>query len=262
MKEAEVFEKISEALKKNIPSALVTVIDHAGSTPGKQGSVMAVLANGETNGTVGGGSLEHSVVQQSIQAIRDNVSKEINFDLTDDGMMCGGKVRIYIKVFAPAERLIICGGGHIGQKLYQLGVIQGFSVSIIDDRAEFANRANFPDASDVVHGDVYAVLTEMNIDESCYIAIATRSHETDQQALKAVAETRASYIGMIGSKRKVKTLIDNLKAEGISEQSLNNVYAPMGLDIATVKTEEIALSIISEIMLVKNNGQLRHMKDR
>lgn len=262
MIEAEVFAKISEALKMNIPCALVTVIDHAGSTPGKQGSVMTVLSNGETYGTVGGGSLEHSVTKSALECISAGENRELSLDLTDDGMMCGGKVRLYIKTFAPSERLIICGGGHIGQKLYQLGIMLGFSVTVIDDRAEFANKTNFPDASDVICGDVGKILSEINITSSCYIAIATRSHETDFEAVKAVASSDAAYTGMIGSRRKVKKLLDKLSTDGISQEDIDKLYAPMGLDIATVKTEEIALSIISEIMLVKNNGTLRHMKDR
>jgi xanthine dehydrogenase accessory factor len=262
MIEAEVFAKISEALKNNKPAALVTVLSHAGSSPGKQGSVMAVLSNGETYGTVGGGSLEHTATKEALEAIKTGTDKELSFDLTDDGMMCGGKVRLYIKTFAPSERLIICGGGHIGQKLYQLGIMQGFAVTVIDDRAEFANGINFPDASEVICGDVGKALSEMNIDDTCYIAIATRSHETDFEALGSAVGTKAAYIGMIGSRKKVNTVMDKLSAEGIGKAVLDKIYAPMGLDIATVKTEEIALSIISEIMLVKNGGNLRHMKDR
>jgi len=262
MIEAEVFTKISEALKKNIPSALITVLTHAGSSPGKQGSVMAVISNGETYGTIGGGSLEHSATKEALDAIKAGTDKELSFDLTEDGMMCGGNVRLYIKTFTPSERLIICGCGHVGQKLYQQGIMQGFAVTVIDDRPEYATRENFPDASDVICGDADKVLSEMNIDDTCYIALVTRSHATDFDALGAAVQTNAAYIGMLGSTKKVKTVMDKLTAEGVEKSVLDKVYAPMGLDIATIKTEEIALSIISEIMLVKNSGSLRHMKDR
>lgn len=260
--EAEIFEKISKALQNNISAALVTVLNHAGSAPGKEGSIMAVFHNGETAGTIGGGSLEHSATQKALECISGNENAELSYSLTEDGMMCGGDVRIYIKVFSPALRLIICGGGHIGQKLYELGVLLGFAVTIVDDREEFADKGSFPKASSVLSGDIYKILSEMNIDSNCYIALATRSHATDQQALKAVVDRGAGYVGMIGSRKKTDTIMKNLLSEGVPQKDLDSVYAPMGLDIASVRPEEIALSIISEIMLVKNKGSLRHMKAR
>jgi len=265
MIEIEVFEKLAKSIKNGIPVALVSVLDHEGSTPGKQGSIMAVLKSGETCGTVGGGSLEFAVVTQAIKCIVDSVSREFSYDLSEGGtvgMTCGGSVRVYIKVFDQSQKIIIVGGGHVGLQLYRQALMQSFSVVVVDDRAEFANVERFPDAAEVLVGDVAEVLSAMKIDENCYIAIATRSHECDESALRASVGRGAAYVGMIGSRKKVSGIMKRIKDSGVGEDVLETVFAPMGLAIATIKPEEIALSIISEILLVKNTGSAQHMRDK
>jgi xanthine dehydrogenase accessory factor len=264
MTEADVYGQISESIRKNIPSALVTVISHAGSTPGKEGSVMAVLSDGRTWGSVGGGDLEYTVIKQAALCIANGIGGEYEYSLNKSGevnMSCGGSVRIYIRVFSPSARLIIAGGGHIALQLYKLALMQNFSVIIIDHREEFANTDRFPQAAEVITADAAQTLKTLNIDNKTFIAIATHSHETDEAALRAAADSDAAYIGMIGSKKKVAAVFQRMKNDGFSDASLGRLYAPMGLNIATVRPEEIALSIISEIMLVKNSGTAEHMKN-
>jgi xanthine dehydrogenase accessory factor len=265
MVEAEVFELIASSLSKGVPVALVTVLDHAGSTPGKQGSVMAVLSDGMSKGSVGGGDLEYTIIRQALDCLVTGISSEYEYSLSGKGnvdMACGGDVRVYIKVFPASSKLYLVGGGHIAGQLYKLALMAHFSVTIIDDRQEFANRERFQDATEIINADPAEVLKKMTIDKDTYIAIATHSHEHDEAALRAVAESHAAYIGLIGSKKKVKNFFLRMKKDGFSEETLNKIFAPMGLDIANVKPEEIAISIISEMLMVKNSGKLQHMKDR
>lgn len=261
--EAEIFDKIAESIRNNRSAALITLIEIDGSTPGESGSVMAVWADGATEGTIGGGNLEYAVIQEALKCIETAKSKEFVYDLSSDGdigMNCGGNVRLFIKIFAPKERLIIVGAGHIGQQLYNLGLMFGFSVVVIDDREEYASKNRFPNAENIICGDVAEALKSLDINESCYIAIATRSHETDENALKAAADKCSAYTGMIGSSKKIKTIMTNLLNAGVKRDFLEKVYAPMGLNIANVKPAEIAFSTMSEILLVKNNGSAEHMK--
>lgn len=264
MAEAEVFELVSSSIKKGVPVALVTVLEHAGSTPGKQGSVMAVLANGVTEGSVGGGDLEFTVIRQALDCIESGAGGEFDYSLSGKGnidMACGGDVRIYIKVFAGAERLLILGAGHIGARLYDLARELHFSVTVVDSRTEFANSDRYPDAQ-VINAEPAKALEDIRVDGRTYIAIATHSHKSDEEALRAAAGRGAAYVGMIGSRKKVAGIMGRMKADGFSGEAMEEVYAPMGLDIASVRPEEIAFSILSEILLLKNGGGLRHMKDR
>jgi len=261
MAEAKVFELVSSSIKSGTPVALVTVMEHSGSTPGKQGSVMAVLKSGVTEGSVGGGELEYTVIKQSIDCIKTGESGEFSYDLTGKdglGMECGGAVKIYVKVFAGADRLIIAGGGHIGTHLYRLALAMHFSITVIDSRDEFATQDRFENA-EVICADPGKTISEMDINENTYITIATHSHECDEQALRSSIDRGAAYVGMIGSRRKVGGVFERLKTDG---KKTEDIYAPMGLDIASIKPEEIALSIMSEILLIKNSGTLRHMKDK
>lgn len=265
MAEADVFELVSGSIKNGVPVALVTVLENRGSSPGKQGSVMAVLEDGVTKGSVGGGDLEYTVVRQALERLKTGESGEHHYTLNGKGdvdMACGGDVRLYIKVFPASDRLLVVGGGHIGASLYKLALGLRFSVIVMDGREEFANRVRFPEAAEVINEEPSEALKKLSLGSNTYIAIATHSHESDEAALRAVIGSDAVYVGMIGSRRKVAGVKERLTKDNYSEEDIDKIYAPMGLDIANVNPEEIALSILSEMLLVKNSGELRHMKDR
>jgi xanthine dehydrogenase accessory factor len=261
--EAQVLQTLTECIQANEPVALVTVIANTGSSPGKTGAMMAVRHDGRINGTVGGGNLEHQTINEAVQCIANGKSKEVSYSLnanSDLGMTCGGELRLFIKVFQQQPQLLVIGGGHIGLELYQLGIHQGFHVIIVDDRPEMVTRERFPLAECLLTEDLTRILTEYLITTSCYVTIATRSHASDRQALEAVVNSDAAYIGMIGSRNKIKNAMRYLLERGISRDRLAAVYAPMGLNIASIQPKEIAMSIMSEILLVKNNGSLDHMR--
>lgn len=261
--ESEVIATLQRSLAAHEPVALVTVIASSGSSPGKTGAMMTVGGNGRTSGTVGGGSLEHQVIARAQECLATGENLEVRHTLNPGGglaMGCGGEIRLFIKVFSVLPQLIVVGAGHIGTELYQLGVHQGFRVVVIDDRQEMVNLERFPRAERIVATDLAATLGAYPVTSASFVTIATSSHHTDTIALEAVVNSPAAYIGMIGSRNKIRSAMRSLLEKGVPRETLEAVYAPMGLDIGSVQPREIALAIMSEILLVKNRGSLKHLR--
>ncbi|MBS5037796.1 MAG: XdhC family protein [Fusobacterium sp.] len=264
--EGKILKAVSSAVEKGIETAVVTVLEVKGSSPGKEGSMMAVFSDGSILGTVGGGALEYEFIQEALKAIKENKSCEKSFELTEKGslhMKCGGFVRAYIKVFAKREKLLIMGGGHLGAELYTLGKFLNKYVVIFDDREEFANRKRFPEADEIIFGTMKETVKNYSIDENSYIIIVTRGHENDKECLKAILDKKVSpkYIGMVGSRGKVLSTYKELLDEGYSKKELKKIYSPIGLDISSSEPKEIALGIMAEITAVKNQKTGEHMRD-
>lgn len=261
--EERILREIYEGLKKGKKAALVTITDIKGSTPRKKGSLMAVWEDGRIEGSVGGGNIEYTVIDKAIACIKEEIDGEFEFQLNDEGdlhMQCGGKAIVYVKIFKPRAKLLIIGGGHIGVELFKLAKILDFYTVIFDDREEFANERRFEGIDEIIVGDIGKKLSQYPIDKNTYIIIVTRGHKCDADALKVTAESEASYIGMIGSKKKTEFVMNNLMSEGISREALKKVYAPIGLNICSEEPNEIAFGVMSEILLVKNKGSLEHLK--
>jgi xanthine dehydrogenase accessory factor len=176
-------------------------------------------------------------------------------------MQCGGTVKGYIKVFLPQNKLVIVGAGHVGQKINEIAKTLNFYTVVVDDREEYATKAYFPNSDEILVGDYNQVLGKYSLTENDYVVIVTRGQDNDLSSLRAVVNRRLAYIGMIGSARKIRYVMNELIKEGVEEEKLRGVYAPMGLDIASNTPVEIALSIMSEILLLKNNGTLNHRKN-
>lgn len=264
--EGKILKAVSSAVEKGIETAVVTVLEVKGSSPGKEGSMMAVFSDGSILGTVGGGALEYEFIQEALKAIKENKSCEKSFELTEKGslhMKCGGFVRAYIKVFAKREKLLIMGGGHLGAELYTLGKFLNKYVVIFDDREEFANRKRFPEADEIIFGTMKETVKNYSIDENSYITIVTRGHENDKECLKAILDKKVSpkYIGMVGSRGKVLSTYKELLDEGYSKEELKKIYSPIGFDISSSEPKEIALGIMAEITAVKNQKTGEHMRD-
>ncbi len=264
--EGKILKAVSSAVEKGIETAVVTVLEVKGSSPGKEGSMMAVFSDGSILGTVGGGALEYEFIQEALKAIKENKSCEKSFELTEKGslhMKCGGFVRAYIKVFAKREKLLIMGGGHLGAELYTLGKFLNKYVVIFDDREEFANRKRFLEADEIIFGKMEETVKNYSVDENSYIIIVTRGHENDKECLKAILDKKVSpkYIGMVGSRGKVLSTYKELLDEGYSKEELKKIYSPIGLDISSSEPKEIALGIMAEITAVKNQKTGEHMRD-
>lgn len=256
--------KIYESVKVGETVALAVITEESGSAPRKKGSIMAVWNDGKILGSVGGGKVEYTVVEKAMECINKKEDYNFEYKLNDQGtlgMQCGGQVKGYIKVFYPKNKLIIAGGGHIGEKLNKIAKILDFYTVIIDDREEYANNERFEDADEIILGDIGEELLKYEINDRCYIVIVTKGHLQDKAALRAVVLKEPAYIGMIGSSKKVIYIMNDLMKDGIPEERLKEVYTPIGLDIGSSLPEEIAVGILSEILLIKNKGSLNHRRD-
>lgn len=262
--EARILKAVYEGLNKGEVVALATITDMKGSTPRDRGSMMAIWADGRNIGSVGGGNIEFAVIEKAKACIEALKDEEVKYDLTDEGdlhMQCGGKATVFIKVFKPQPKMIIAGAGHVGIELYKIAKQMNFYTVILDDREEFANAERFPEADEIIVGNIGEQMAAYPVTANTYIIIVTRGHASDGEALKAVAETEAKYIGMIGSKKKTEFLMKKLLDEGVSRQALEKVYAPVGLDISSEEPNEIALGIVAEMLLIKNEGSLKHLRE-
>lgn len=261
--EKEIIESLAASLERNEPVALIIAIHDSGSSPGKSGAMMMVRDNGSILGSVGGGSLERRAIEDALLCMTEGESKEVSYSLSSESelaMLCGGKVRLFIKVFIPQPELVIVGCGHIGTELYNLGLHQGFRVVIYDERAELCTPKRFPRAQLRVVDDLVGALEESSMGKSSYVAIATPSHELDGRCLEALAKADVAYLGMIGSRLKIEAILHNLAQKGVPGSSIEKIFAPMGLNIGSRLPREIAMSIMSEILLVKNGGSPEHMR--
>jgi len=256
----EMTEILKEALKRieqgeNV--ALVTIIETRGSTPREAGSKILVGKDGLIMGTIGGGITEAKVIEEAKKSLQERKSKILNYSLTrkaaalEAGAICGGEMKLFIDILNPKEKIIIFGAGHISIFVAKLAKILGFNVTVVDEREEFANQDRFPGIDCILVKEVQDALKDLDINSSTYIVIITRGHLMDEEVLGSVIGTEAKYIGMIGSKKKNQTIFQHLKEKGIAEKELEKVYAPIGLDIGAQTPEEIAVSIMAEIIQVR-----------
>lgn len=255
-----IIEKLNEAVNNNIEVAYVTVTKSTGSAPGRVGNTMLVFKDGSIVGTCGGGKVEYNVIKEAVKCLEENISKPFSYRLNEQGeigMICGGLMEGFIDVVKNDKNLIIIGGGHIGNYLYNISSELGFNVTIVDERLEFANKERFPNAN-VVFGEYRDVLKDVIVKDS-YIVITTKGHTSDYEALKEVVNKDYKYLGLIGSKRKISTLMKDAVNDGLNVVNNSRLFSPIGLDIAKNDPAEIALSIIAEILLIKNDGSLNHL---
>ena len=251
----EIFQKISELIAKGETFAVATIIRTEGSTPRKPGAKMIILQNGSTIGTIGGDCVESAAVAEALKAMKENKPKTVRVTLEEEelggvGMKCGGAAEVYIEPIKPTPRLLIIGSGHIGVEVAKLGQNLGFSVTVIDPAAR---REDFPEAIEVIPEPIEKGVPGVEITPQTYIVIAT-GHKYDEPALRAVVNSNAAYIGMVGSRRKAATIFRNLAEEGIPKEKLERVHIPIGLDIGAETPEEIAVSIAAELIKEKRKS--------
>lgn len=246
----EIYEELLRLKKEGKPSALATIVQCRGSAPQKEGAKLVVREDGSTLGTLGGGCLEHDVIQASLMAIKDGQPTTIPFELTEKygGLVCGGKVLVYIEPNHPEPHLVILGAGHVGKAVCKLARFSGFRVTVVDNTAAYADQEQVPTASDIVVHEFDSVFSRVSADAKTYILIATRGHNHDLEALQSALGTKAQYIGLLGSRRKKAVLSKTLEEQGVLKEDLARVIIPVGLPINAVTPEEIAISIMAQII--------------
>jgi xanthine dehydrogenase accessory factor len=210
---------------------------------------MLVTADGSTIGTVGGGALEQQATDMALEVMAHGTPKTTRMHLTQEaGYACGGCVTLYLEPVLPAPQLIICGAGHVGQALCHLSAYVGFAVTVIDDREEYLTPELLPQAHHRIVSDFVEPFTDLNVSERTCMVICTRGHAHDFHLVEQALTTQAPYIGMLGSRLKRTTLLENLSAAGLDHQIRDRLYTPVGLDIGSQTPREIAVSIVAQLI--------------
>ncbi len=239
---SDVWREILAALERNEPAALATIVEVSGAAPITVGARLLLKGDGSTVGNAGGGGLEQAIIADLRTALDENRSRLTHYVLREKGddaigVLCGGEVRVFIEVFAPRPTLLIVGGGHIGQPLAEMARVLSYDVRVVDVRAERG-----------------APLDPAGVTAHTYIVLITEDHVADEAALRAVIESPAPYIGMIGSRRKCGLVLERLRTDGLPLALLARVRAPIGLDLGGRAPAEIALAILAEIEMVRHGG--------
>lgn len=252
----EILEQLAQCNRQGKPVCLCVIVNTQGAVPRHAGSKMLVFPNGETMGTVGGGGVEAEVKKAALDALHTGKPSLIHFSLNaqnqESAGVCGGEEDIYIKPFLSKPKLLIIGAGHVGKSVAKFAKMLGFQVIVSDDRAELCTQEEFPEADQLLPIPMQAIPQQIEIDPHTYIVIVTRGSEVDVQGLPTLLRTQPAYIGLIGSRRRWEATRQDLLAKGISEAELQRVKCPIGLDIHAETPDEIAISILAEIIARKN----------
>ncbi len=253
----EVFAAVADALERGESAALVTIVSTTGSTPQRVGAKMLVFGDGRIVGTIGGGCYENDAFWKARDAITSRKPQLVHYELDDDfaqetGLICGGQMDVYIEPIEPSPELYIIGAGHVGFHLARVAHEVGFRVHVVDDREKFANSERFPSAVEIVVDDIPAWIARTQLPAHAYAVIVTRGHTNDLEALRALAPRELRYLGLIGSRAKVARIYEQLVEDQTTPEQLQHVHAPIGLDIGAVTPQEIAVSILAELIAVKH----------
>ena len=253
----DVLERINKLASEGKTFVVATIVSHTGSVP-RRVAKMIIEPDGTTFGTIGGGCVENEVAAQAVKLLEDgekgvhvNSYNLIEEEFDGVGMSCGGKIDVAIEIMEPTVKLVIVGSGHLAQALSRMARMLDFEVAVVDPMAK---KESFPEAAQVVGEFVEKGLPEISIDQSTYVVILTR-HKDDIPALKSSLKTNAGYIGMIASRRRAALVFDQLLKEGFSKEQVGRVYSPVGLDIGAETPEEIAVSILGEMIKLRRLGR-------
>ena len=256
----DVVQALLELLASRQRGALATVVRVSGSTPQRAGARLLWREDGTTLGTVGGGAIESAVLEALQRALRAGEPELLIRDLAHDlGMCCGGRMEIFVEPILPAPRLWLLGAGHVAKPTAVLARSVGFEVHVIDDREELNTAERFPDCARVL-GDPSAELRKAALGDADWVLIMTHDHQLDEAALHAAAGQSAQYVGLVGSKRKVFRLVERVRARRNGDFPLDRVFAPVGLDIGAVSPEEIAVSIVAELVALRHGRPAAHLR--
>jgi xanthine dehydrogenase accessory factor len=250
--------------EQGVPCAMVTVIRTSGSVPRHQGSKMLVGEDGALlGGTIGGGEMESRVIALARQCIGDGQTRTASYQLADlaqgDPGVCGGTVEVFVEPLLPVPTLIVVGAGHVGRALVHLAKWCGFRVAITDDRTELCTPENCPGADVYMPGLLDAQLDSIGITPHTYLALVTRGYPIDVNVLPRLVNSPAAYIGVIGSRKRWLTAFKALQTGGLSDDALKRIHAPIGLEINAETPEEIAVSIMAEIIMHRRGGNGKPM---
>ncbi len=257
------YKALAKLEEQNQVGALCTVIRSEGSTPRHVGSKMLVYSNGDIEGTVGGGELESRVIAQALESMRDGKPRILSYSMADplrgDPGVCGGQLEVFVEPIKPKPILLVVGVGHVGQAVAHLAHWLGYYVVVNDDRPEFCNPEVVPDADEYYPIPLRALPENFQITPWTYVVLTTRGVDVDVQGLPPILKTPAAYIGVIGSKRRWRVASEKMIAAGVSEEEIAQVRSPIGLELNAETPEEIAVSIMAEIIMLDRGGDAKPM---
>jgi len=264
----DIFDHIAGIRARGEAAALATIVRVKGSSPGKEAMKMLVKADGSFIGSVGGGCMEAEVWAAAKEVMQTEKARLLEFTLTEDhmgdgGLLCGGHVEVFVEPLT-VPVLILCGGGHISKAVAAIADLAGFRVTVVDDRDTFSNPERFPMAAECKSGPWEDALGSIETGRNTWVVIVTRGHAMDGTCLKWALNTETRYIGMIGSRRKIRAIYDDCRKSGVTEEALREVHAPVGLDIGATTSEEIAVAIVAEMVGIRRGalpGEARSTSD-
>ncbi|PJF35431.1 MAG: xanthine dehydrogenase [Candidatus Thermofonsia Clade 1 bacterium] len=264
MNEENVLEALYQAHKANVPVALATIVRTQGSMPRHVGTKMLIYSDGKIVGTIGGGAMESRVIQDGLAALADGQPRLLNYRLNNlqdgDPGICGGNADIYIEPYNAPPTLVVIGCGHVGKALAELGKWLGFRVIVSDDRAELCSPDHIPNMDGYLVAPPSQVASQIPLTPQTYIAAVTRGLPVDEQLFPPLLSAPVPYIGLIGSRRRWALTVKALEERGLSREQIARVRAPIGLELNAETPREIALSIMAEIVMLRNGGDGKPMQ--
>jgi len=248
----ELLAELIEAVGGGRPVALATIVGTDGSVPRHAGAKMIVRPDGTTTGTIGGGEVESLVCDEALAALKDRRPRLRRYTLNDpelgDPGVCGGTMTIYTEPYMTPRTVYVVGAGHVGRSVVDLADWLGYRTVVVDDRADLVTEEAVPNATIRFSGSVVDSLSQHPVTETTAVVVVTRSHDLDAQIVPVLLETPAPYIGVMGSKRRWATTRDALVESGTPEEALDRLHVPIGISIGAETVEEIAVSIMSQVI--------------
>ncbi|MDD5467644.1 MAG: XdhC/CoxI family protein [Anaerolineales bacterium] len=261
-----IWSALAELEQCNESGALCILVRSRGSTPRHTSSKMLVYPDGRILGTVGGGELERRVIAAAVQAIADGKPRLLEYSMSDpargDPGVCGGQMEVYVEPILPKPTLVVVGSGHVGKAVAWLAHWLGFRVAVNDDRAEFCTPEAVPGGDDFYPCALQELPARLRITSSTYLALTTRGADVDIAGLPALLDTPAAYIGVIGSRRRWAHTRKALIQAGVPEDRLARVHSPLGLELHAETPEEIAVSILAEIIALRNGAAIANQPEK
>lgn len=265
MKASGFYRQVAKAEEDGESVAVCIIVETSGATPRRAGSKMLVFPDGTIKDTIGGGEMERRVVAEAFEALRDGQSRLVDLSLVDrdrgDAGVCGGNMTVYVEPVVPQPTLVVVGAGHVGRAVAKLAHWLGFRLVVSDDRPEYCTKQNVPDAELFLPGPYSELPQKLDVDRQTYVVLTTGDVKDDLSCLPALLDTGAAYIGVIGSRRRWATTRGLLAEAGVPAEKLDQVASPIGLELDAETPEEIAVSILAEIIMLRRGGHGRRMSD-
>jgi xanthine dehydrogenase accessory factor len=254
----EVLRALASIVEHGGRGALATVVRTGGSTPQIAGARLVLMPDGSTVGTVGGGAIEHAVIEALRECVTSGKTSLLARDLAHDlGMCCGGRMEIFVEPIEAMPRLVVIGAGHVGAAVARFAREIGFRVTVVDDREELNDAARLPECERVLASPRESLRMTAPTEHD-YVLVTTHDHRLDEEALDAYARAPHRYLGLIGSQRKVLRILARIQQRG-ALPPLDRVHAPVGLDLGAVTPAEIAIAIVAELIALRHGRPAAHL---